>query len=104
MCAVLQKYQKSHGTKNPGIHLTHIHPIHEDQSAKSKRMIQAHQLIQMCMGAVATIRKRENGEGETGIGQINRVNKVRFPPLVAKSLEILYVSTDCLILTKCMIL
>ena len=67
-----QKYPKSHGTKNPGNHLSRAHSIYEEQSAKFKRLKQAHQSIQISMGEAAVT--------ETRRARGSQRNIPKFPP------------------------
>jgi len=79
-----QKYPKSHGTKNPGMHLARAHSIHEEQSAKFKRLKQAQHSIQISMGEAA-VRETRRARG-------SQRNIPRFPPHVAELSGTLYVS------------
>ena len=74
-----QKYLKVHGTRNPATHLARVHSIHEEQSAKFKRLKQAQQSIQMSMEETRRTRGSQR-------------NQLRFPPRIAELSETLYVS------------
>jgi len=87
-----QKYQKSHGTRNPAAHLVRIHSIKEDDPAKTKRLKQAQQSIQISMQVAAVAEVQRTREREREIQWIKEQNAQAVPPLSPESLEILYVS------------
>ncbi|PUU79061.1 hypothetical protein B9Z19DRAFT_1082620 [Tuber borchii] len=72
-----QKYPKVHGTRNPGTHLARVHSIHEERSAKFKRLKQAQQSIQMSMEETRRTRGSQR-------------NRLEFPLRIAELSETLY--------------
>ena len=87
-----QRYLKSHGTRNPTLHLNGVHSIYEEQAAVSKRMKQAQQSIEKSMGVAATREMQRQSVQNSELERLNQVHELRFPQLEAETLEILYVS------------
>jgi len=88
-----QRYQKSHGTSNPGAHLIRVHSIHEEHSAQSKRLKHAQQSIERSMEVAAAAEVRRIGDIKIVIRENDQQAQSQFPPLIAESLVILYVTT-----------
>ena len=88
-----QKYRKSHGTRNPALHLTRIHSIQEDSRGKTKRLKHAQRSIEKSIEIAAASELRRIREREQEMELIDQQNQQQVPLLVPESFETLFVSS-----------